>query len=272
MSTPGPRRPATSRGGVQRPRKIAGAPTARAEESSPADRLARPGGSRPQKQEKHEKPDAPRSARTRPGATEPSASALLTSARTTRVLTAALGVLALLLAALAVVWAIDSRDDDGAAPRRDRPVQADTLAVQAGVDAAAKAAEAVSAIDYKKYDEDVAAAAKLLTSPFAKEFRTTADEVKKEYIDLKTVVRAPVVAQGVVTASSTRLQALLFVNQETYRVRSGTPERVVTQYAMLVTMVHTDQGWLASHIDTDIKQDGERASSDESTPPDDSKK
>jgi len=260
---------------VQRPRKIAGAPAGRAEEKNPADRLAKPGSQRPDKREKGNKgdqgaePDAPRAGRDSTRAERAAASALLTSARTTRILTATLGVLALLLAGLAVVWAVDSRADDGPGARDDRPVVADTLAVQAGVDAAAKAAEAMSSIDYKKYDANVDAAAKLLTSSFAKKYRDTAEEVKKEYMDLKTVVRAPVVAQGVVSASSTRLQALVFLNQDTYRVRAGEPERVVTQYAMLVTMVHTDNGWLVSEVDSDLKKETPGAT--ESTPPDDKK-
>ena len=66
----------------------------------------------------------------------------------------------------------------------------------------------------------------------------------------KTVVQANVVAQGVVRANRTRLQALIFLNQVVTRERDGKPETVLTPFKVLVTMVHTDQGWLVDGLDT----------------------
>ena len=66
---------------------------------------------------------------------------------------------------------------------------------------------------------------------------------------------ATVVAQGVVRANRTQLQALVFLNQIVTRVRAGEPETVLTPYKVLVTMVHTDKGWLVSNLETDAPQD-----------------
>ena len=56
-----------------------------------------------------------------------------------------------------------------------------------------------------------------------------------------------VVAQGVVHATRTEVQALLFLNQ--YVSKDG-GDTTYTPYRALVTVVHTDRGWLVSDLDT----------------------
>ena len=58
------------------------------------------------------------------------------------------------------------------------------------------------------------------------------------------------VAQGVVQASPAQVQALLFLNQYVEKVQDGKPRTAYAQYRALVTVVHTDQGWLVSNIET----------------------
>ncbi len=86
-----------------------------------------------------------------------------------------------------------------------------------------------------------------MTDPFAQEYRDTAAAVRQEFIENKTEQEVRVVGQSVVQASSEQVQALLFLDQYVVRAGQGTN---VTPYRALVTMVHTDNGWLVSDIET----------------------
>jgi Mce-associated membrane protein len=124
-----------------------------------------------------------------------------------------------------------------------------------GVEAAAKAAQEIVAVDHKKYDTEVEAAAELMTADFEKKYRKTAADIQAQVVAQKTVVQVSVVAQGVVRANRTELEALIFLNQVVSRVREGKPETVVTPFKVLVKMVHTDQGWLVDGLETDAPED-----------------
>lgn len=267
MSGSTPRRPASSRGGVQRPRKIAGQRDAARPDEAPAD--APEAGTTPP-------PKAPAArggvslakAAGTPPTPEPSRPGVLARQKTTRVLIATLVLVALALGSETVLFVLAKVDDDSApaASREasgvdgvdvpeDRPVIAADLDVKEGVDAAAKAAKEIVAVDFSKYDAEVAGAADLMTSKFEASYRETAEAIKADFVANKTVVVASVVAQGVVKANRTRLQALVFLDQNVQRTREGKPEVVSTPFKVLVTMVHTDQGWLVDGLDTNATQD-----------------
>ncbi|MCX6401300.1 MAG: hypothetical protein NTX33_15390 [Propionibacteriales bacterium] len=285
MSRPTPRRPASSRGSTPRPRKIAGqSDTVRPEEVAEVE-TADP----VEPVEPVEEPTAPSaasaktvsvdlSAATKPAAPQapdraastPAASApidarpgILARPKTTRVLIAVLALVALASTAQfgLLLWGMITDDDkpavssDRLSVPEGRPVVADELPVLDGVDQAAKAAQEIVAIDYEAYDAEVDKAAELMTSRFEEQYRATAQDIETEFAANKTKVEANVVAQGVVRASRTRLEALIFLNQVVSRERDGEPETVVTPYKVLVTMVHTDQGWLVDRLDTDLPQD-----------------
>lgn len=261
MSRPTPRRPASSRGTTPRPRKLAGqSSTTRPEETDEtvetveADETVET-ASESSMPEPADKPTV-----------ESGAPGLLARPRTTRRLVIALVVVALILFAQAVWFGILKLTEDDPAPKvtdtageitvpDGRPVVASEIATVEGVEAAAKAAQDIVAVDYQKYDAEVDAAAKLMTSKFEGQYRTTARDIKEQFVLQKTVVQANVVAQGVVRANRTRLQALVFLNQVVSRERDGKPETVVTPFKVLVTMVHTDQGWLVDGLDTDQRRD-----------------
>jgi Mce-associated membrane protein len=59
-----------------------------------------------------------------------------------------------------------------------------------------------------------------------------------------------VVAQSVVRANLTELEALVFLNQYVFRGEGDDAESTYTPYRALVTMVHTDKGWLVDGVDT----------------------
>jgi Mce-associated membrane protein len=118
----------------------------------------------------------------------------------------------------------------------------------AGVDAAAEAAATILTRNFQKYDQQIDDATALMTDGFAKRFRDKADEVEPEFVAAKIDQQVRVVAQGVVHATRTEVQALLFMN---YYVSKDEGDTVYTPYRVLVTVLHTDRGWLVSDIDTE---------------------
>ncbi|GAA1541886.1 hypothetical protein [Nocardioides humi] len=263
MSRPTPRKPASSRGQTPRPRRIAGqAGTGRppsAEEGLEETPQETPGEASGEPTE--ETVDAP--AESELGPSSERVPGILARPRTTRVLIAVLALVTIALVAEFAILVVDHVRDDDEPPARatdgsgalvvpkGRPVVAAQLQVRDGVEAAAKAAQEIVSVDYAKYDEEVDKAADLMTDRFEEQFRTTIGDVKEQAVAQKTVVQASVVAQGVVRANRTRLEALVFLNQVVQRERDGKPETVVTPYKMLMTMVHTDHGWLVDGIETD---------------------
>jgi Mce-associated membrane protein len=243
MSSPRPRRPASSRGATPRPRKIAG--------QSMTTRSDAP-------EELHEEPLGEIDREPWP---EDDAPGMLASPKATRVLITVLAALALVLAAQGVWWVVAdepertvARDDAAVVVPSGRPVVADELAVLEGVEAAAKAAKEIVAVDHRKYDDEVEAAAELMTADFEKQYRATAGDIEKQFVAQQTRVQVNVVGQGVVRANRTELEALIFLNQVVERVRDKKPETVVTPFKVLVKMVHTDQGWLVDGLETDERK------------------
>jgi Mce-associated membrane protein len=160
-------------------------------------------------------------------------------------------VLLSLVAVLALVagglFAWDAlRDDDGEKPSK-QPVVIGSDDATAGVDAAAKAAETILTRSYQDYDQQLDDATALMTDSFAKEFRKTATDVEEEFVADKTEQQARVIAQGVVHATRTEVQALVFLN---LYVSKDAGDTTYTPYRVLVTVLHTDRGWLVSALDT----------------------
>lgn len=254
MSRPTPRRPSSSRAATPRPRKIAGGPPPRAEEQPEQPEATEP-----------DVPDEPPPPAEDWPVEDPEDGAdgersVLHSPRLTRILLAVAAVLALVLVVEAAWWVFRD-DDDGPtitetakgsiAVPSDRPVLPNQVAWQAGVDAAAKAAEKIVNRTFQKYDEEVDAATALMTPEFAEEYRKTTDDVRDQFIARKTTVQVRVRAQGVVRANDTELQALLFIDQFVGRNKGKDPKTSITGYRALLTMVNTDEGWLVDDLQTE---------------------
>ncbi|NGZ99877.1 hypothetical protein G5V59_05390 [Nocardioides sp. W3-2-3] len=105
---------------------------------------------------------------------------MLARQKTTRVLIATLVLVALALTLECLMLVVDKVGGDDTTARdrsgdgigavsvpADRPVLADDLDVKAGVDAAAKAAQEIVAVDFQKFDDEVDKAADLMTARFA---------------------------------------------------------------------------------------------------------
>lgn len=183
---------------------------------------------------------------------------VLSGERTTRILIGVMVVVTVLLLGQGAWWVVHSVRDDPAPDVPDgeiavpsgRPVVMGEVAWREGVDAAAEAATTVVARDYEKYDAEVDEATALMTPAFAEEYRQITSDIKREFVDQETVVEVRVVGQGVVRANQTELQALVFLNQYTTKGPAKDSETTYAPYRAVLTMVHTDEGWLVDDIQT----------------------
>ncbi|TNM43322.1 hypothetical protein FHP29_06455 [Nocardioides albidus] len=272
MTRPTPRKPASSRGQTPRPRRLAGQSSAARSTTDETPSHETPTG-----------PDDDTVLASLPEEREVDRAGgpgLLARPRTTRILIAVLALVTLALVAEFGLLAADrfgdeddgpvrASDDNGSlSVPRGRPVVASALQWRDGVEAAAKAAQELVSVDYSKYDDEVAAAVELTTARYEKEYLEVIGDVKEQGIALQLKVQASVVAQGVVRANRTRLEALVFLNQVVERVREGKKETVVTPYRALLTMVHTDHGWLVDRLDTDNPATGASTDSPSDSPSD----
>lgn len=129
----------------------------------------------------------------------------------------------------------------------DRPILIPFADAQAAASAAAEAATTAVSTSWQTYDEQLDEALATMTPAFAEEFRTTKEDAKAGIVESKVEVTARVVAQSVVRANASEVQALLFLNQYTTKDGKGT---TYSPYRVLVTVVNTDGGWLVSDLET----------------------
>ena len=170
-------------------------------------------------------------------------SPVFTSRRSTVVLA---GVLVLLIGLLAVeIWYVSS--DDEPVVSSDRPVVTGEIASKSAVDAAAQSTQDILTYGYHDFDAQTDEATAKMTDTFAAKYRETAAGVRDEFIKNRTEQEVQVVGQSVVQASSEKVLALIFLDHYVTRAGQSTS---VTPYRALVTMVHTDNGWLVDGIET----------------------
>ena len=223
-----PRRPVVgSRHPTGRPRSVAG----RRPEVSEAATPVVP-----------EPPDDPAADDAAPG-TPGTRSRLLTSARTTVALVAALVLMSGVLAGEA--WYLWFKGEPVVSA--SRPVVTGEIAHRAAVESARQSVSEILSYGYQDFDEQIDEATSMMTDPFADEFRQTADDVKQEFVAEKTEQDVRVIAASVVQASSQQVRALLFLDQYVVKAADGTS---VTPYRALVTMEYIEGSWLVSDIET----------------------
>jgi Mce-associated membrane protein len=81
----------------------------------------------------------------------------------------------------------------------------------------------------------------------AARYRRTAGQVRSRVVSTRTSTVTRVAASGVVGATPGEVRALLFLDQRTSA--GGGPPSYAARRA-LVTMVHTNRGWLVGNVQT----------------------
>lgn len=164
--------------------------------------------------------------------------------------TIALLVAIVVLAVLGVAELVYLNRDPDPAPSTARPVVVGDATRAEAVETAARSTEEILSTTYDNYDDQVEQATQKMTDTFAEQYKQTADSIRDRFIAQKTQLQVKAVGQSVVQASPSQVQALLFLNQYVQKNVDGQPKTDYAQYRALVTVVHTDHGWLVSNIDT----------------------
>lgn len=124
----------------------------------------------------------------------------------------------------------------------------DDAAAEQAEQAAVRAIAPVLSYDYRRLDENAAAARTYMTASYQKQYDQTFAVVKENAPGLQAVVSAEVVDAGIVRTGPDRVDVLVFVNRPTSNKRTSTP--VVFKDQVTVTMVREGDGWLIDDLAT----------------------
>jgi Mce-associated membrane protein len=153
-------------------------------------------------------------------------------------------VVLLLSVALVVVLALTA----GALVLRTRSDDRIEQARAAARAAAERHAVTLLSYDHRHLDKDFAAAKKVLTGGFAKDYASTTEKVVRPTAEqVKAVVTAEVASSSVVRAKENRAVVLLFVDQTTTSTRLEGPR--VDLNRVRLTLDRTGGQWLVSAVD-----------------------
>jgi Mce-associated membrane protein len=119
------------------------------------------------------------------------------------------------------------------------------VAVRQSTAAANAAAQALFSYDYRSFDASVANGKGFATGGFADEYAQTTTALKPNAVAEQAIVRASVSATGVVSASPSRVEVLLYVNQ--YRRNTNITGEKVDQNRVVLTMIPVGGAWKVSH-------------------------
>jgi Mce-associated membrane protein len=112
--------------------------------------------------------------------------------------------------------------------------------VTACLSAATPASQAIFSYDYRTFDAGVATAQSFITGAFGNDYATTTTNLKATAVAAQAVVQSQVSAVGVVDASPTGIDALVYLNQ--YRRNVNVTGEKVDQNRVVLTMVRVGSG------------------------------
>jgi Mce-associated membrane protein len=107
--------------------------------------------------------------------------------------------------------------------------------VTACLAAATPASQAIFSYDYRTFDAGVATARSFITGAFVNDYATTTANLKATALAAQAVVQSQVSAVGVVDASPSGIDALVYLNQ--YRRNVNITGEKVDQNRVVLTMV-----------------------------------
>jgi Mce-associated membrane protein len=125
----------------------------------------------------------------------------------------------------------------------DASVEESTRAAQSAAERAIGPILSYSALHL---DEDQKAAQAYLTSDYRKEYDKVFAVIKQNAPGTKTIVKADVVASGIVRSGADRVQVLVFVNRPT--TNKQTREPIVYKDQVTLTMERVDGEWLVDDM------------------------
>ena len=160
--------------------------------------------------------------------------------------TVLLALVVLLLVALAaeVVHAL-TRPEPTATD--ERPVVLAPVTADAAVRAAAGSTAEILSYGFEDLGAQVEAAASRMTPELAAEFRQRVLAGRESLIAQRATQQAEVLEAGVVSATPTRAEVLVFLDRRVAKAGEGT---TVRPYRVLVTVVRRGGVWLVSDIET----------------------
>jgi Mce-associated membrane protein len=123
--------------------------------------------------------------------------------------------------------------------QKDQGEQRDDI-VKVCLAATTPASQAIFSYDYRTFDAAVANARSYLTGGFLDDYLKTTTGLKATAVQAQAVVQAQVSAVGVVDASSTEVDVLVYLNQ--YRRNANITGEKVDQNRVVLSMVRTSDG------------------------------
>jgi Mce-associated membrane protein len=132
-------------------------------------------------------------------------------------------------------------------PTAARPVVIGDIDARAAVDTAAQDAARIFTTTWRGYGAHLARVTPLMTDRFAAQYRSSAGPVQRRIVASRTSTSTRVAGSGVLEASPDRVVALVFLDQRT--VAHGAAPSYDARRALL-TMVHSDRGWLVDNVQT----------------------
>jgi Mce-associated membrane protein len=128
-----------------------------------------------------------------------------------------------------------------------RPVVIGDIDAQTVVQTAAQDAAQIFTTSWRSYDAHLTRVSALMTEDFATQYQNSAAPVRAQMVTSRMRTSTKVAASAVVRAAPDQVLALLFLEQRTTR-GSGPPS--YDSRRALLTMVHTDRGWLVDNVQT----------------------
>jgi Mce-associated membrane protein len=152
-------------------------------------------------------------------------------------LLAGLGILAAgLLVATAWMWVSGDASGDGGSAARDAQVAAERAVVP------------VLSYDYEHLEDGQRAAQALMTGSYREEYDKLFTVLEENAPQTRTKVTASVIASGIVRATDSRVQVLVFVDRPTTNKLSAEP--VVYKDQVTLSMQLVDGEWLVDDLVT----------------------
>ncbi|PZG01113.1 hypothetical protein C1I99_08105 [Micromonospora deserti] len=126
----------------------------------------------------------------------------------------------------------------------DRTAERRDAAVRQALATAPAAAKAIFSYDHRTFDDSVANGRSFVTGSFAEEYAQTTAALKQTAVKQQAVVLAEVSATGVVSATTDRVELLVYLNQ--YRRNVSTAGEKVDQNRVVLTLVPDGGAWKVS--------------------------